>query len=161
MLAIIWNGRECIATQVTYSYKHKGVPATVTTLKSSRLWQCVARQVSPGIVKDLHPVVKKQTSANTHTMHMVTPQKTGSFSNTTVTTLNLPFLLHNLPLSQLSSHIPWRWRHLQNICSQTTVCQSKTHHCGITHPAHSPLCSCRCVTRRQFNLNDLLHTSQP
>ena len=76
-------------------------------------------------------------------------------------TLNLPLLLHNLPLSQLSSHLPSRWRHLQNISSQTTVCQSKMHHCGITHPAHSPLCFCRCVTRKHFSLNDFLHTSQP
>jgi len=72
----------------------------------------------------------------------------------------LQILLHNLPLSQLSSHLPWRWRHLQNISRQTTVCQYKMHHCEITHTAHSPLSLCRCY-QKTFSLNDLLHTSQP
>ena len=77
-LAITWEDRECVATQVTYSFKHKheGVPANVTTLESSTLWQCVARQVSPGSLKDLHPSVTNEPQPLlTHTMHMGTPQR--------------------------------------------------------------------------------------
>jgi len=107
------------------------------------------------------PSRQKQTSATNHTMHMATSQTNCTFSNTTIITVNLPLLPHNLHLSQLSSHLPWRWRNFQNISGQTTVCQSKMHHCGITHPAHSPLCLCRCVNVRHFSRNDLVHTSQP
>jgi len=114
-LAIIWEDRECVATQVTYSFKHKhkGIPANVTTLESSRLWQCVARPVSPGSLKDLHPWVKNEpqplltqcTWSHHKDLHVLQHH---------CNNINLPFLLHNLPLSPtqitpaLKMEAPWK-----------------------------------------------------
>ena len=45
-------------------------------IESSTLWQCVARQVSPGSLKDLHPSVTNEPQPLlTHTMHMGIPQR--------------------------------------------------------------------------------------
>ena len=99
-LKITQEGRECLTTEASHSqtHKHEGVPATATKLKSCRLWQCVARQLWTGILKDLHPATL--TSDSNHTKHMATSQKNCSFRNITVLTLNLPLLLHNRPRSQ-------------------------------------------------------------
>ena len=56
-ITVTQEGREYLTTHATYSLKHKleTVPEAVTILKTSRLWQCVARNVSPSILKNLHP----------------------------------------------------------------------------------------------------------
>ena len=69
-MTITQESREYLTTEATYPLKHKleGFPATVTILMSSRLWQCVVRNITPGILKDLHPANKylSHYSQNVH-----------------------------------------------------------------------------------------------